>query len=479
MPSNADWLHEITKWKLEAADEDSARYFFAVRGTTSLQTGENHYVLGRKGSGKTAVAEHIRGFSSRKTYVSTLSFKDFPFNELYKLADNSYTRPSQYTTIWKFIVYSAICTMMVKNTRIDTIVRDQISKHIDVDIEHALAKSLLKLTDGGAGFTILGVGANATAKSTISTNDTSLNARTDALENFILRNIDDSSYYILFDELDEDYKDVLDVDVSSSYFDLLIGLFKAAQAVKRALGKKHNVMPIIFLREDIYDLMRDNDKNKWKDSSLTLNWTDGELRKLVAFRLSRALDPASPEIPFDNLFQRLFTDSETRAGGRSSKRHVFQYISARTLMRPRDFISYLRECAKLAIDEETPKITFEQLVEANRGYSLRLREEFVDEIQGAIPYINDVFEILSGMRKQIFTFREFEQLYNEYIEDMPKDRSIDFNTICRVMFHYSAIGNQASQRTNLIFRFRYPESKLNFSESGVIHPGLLRSLQIK
>ena len=45
----------------------------------------------------------------------------------------------------------------------------------------------------------------------------------------ILKNIDESEYYIIFDELDEDYRDILNPDRKDGYFELLISLFKACQ----------------------------------------------------------------------------------------------------------------------------------------------------------------------------------------------------------------------------------------------------------
>lgn len=107
MNARREWLKEIAEWQLEAADEDNNRYFYQLPGVSSLQAGERSYVLGRKGSGKTAVAEHVRGLVKHNVFVRSLSFKNFPFNELYKLDDKSYTSPSQYTTIWKYIIYSA------------------------------------------------------------------------------------------------------------------------------------------------------------------------------------------------------------------------------------------------------------------------------------------------------------------------------------------------------------------------------------
>jgi energy-coupling factor transporter ATP-binding protein EcfA2 len=478
MANRDEWLREIAGWKLEAADEDNSRYFYGLPGVSSVQSGDKCYVIGRKGSGKTAVAEHIRGLSGPRTFVRSLSFKNFPFNDLYKLEDKSFTNPSQYTTIWKHIIYSAICHMMSQNAAIDASISGELAKHFSIDVERALARSISKIGDRSGGFTLFGSGGNVGLKSVIVENNSSWQERTDILEQLILTYVDDAKYFIIFDELDEDYRDVVGDSVARKYLDLLIGLFKATQDVRRKMRRGTNVLPLVFLRSDIYELLRDNDKNKWRDSALTLSWSESNLRDLTAFRLSRAQAANGRALTFDDVIDQLFTAETTRAGGARRQRHVFAYILAYTLWRPRDIISYLRECANFALENGSKRISPNRFSEVNRAYSLRLRQEFVDEMQGAVPFIDGVFEIMSRMRKQIFSFAEFKMQFNLSVEAREIDATLDFETVCRVLFHYSAIGNQPSQNTAKIYQYVYPNARINFTENAVIHRGLLQSLQI-
>jgi hypothetical protein len=132
-----------------------------------LENGESCYVIGRKGSGKTAIAEYFRNLKGHDVFVRTLSFKNFTFNELYKLEDKGFTRPSQYTTLWKYLIYGAVCSMMAENEALDGTVTSVLRKHFDVNFEKALASSISKLTDQSGGLTILGTGANAARKSIV------------------------------------------------------------------------------------------------------------------------------------------------------------------------------------------------------------------------------------------------------------------------------------------------------------------------
>ena len=473
-----EWLKAIADWKLEAADEDNDRYFYGMPGVSSVQSGESSYVIGRKGSGKTAVAEHIKGLTGPKIFVRSLSFKSFPFNELYRLNDTSFTSPSQYTTIWKYIIYSSICSMMSTNASIDSGITAEIAKHFSIDVERALARSISKVSDLSGGFTLFGSGANAASKSVTVANDATWQERAQILEDIILEYVDNCEYYILFDELDEDYKDLFETEMSKQYIDLLIGLFKAVHDVRRKMRRGSRIKPIVFLRSDIYDLLKDNDKNKWRDSALTLSWSEAGLRDLTAFRLSRAKTRGGNIQSFNFLIDELFTTDTTRAGGARRQRHVFAYVLGHTLFRPRDVISYLRECARFALANGSGKISPNKFSEVNRAYSVRLRQEFVDEIGGVIPNIETIFDILSLMRKQIFVFSEFRQRFDVAVSGKEIDMPINFETICKVLFHYSVIGNQPSQRSAKIFQYSYPNARLNFQERAVIHKGLLQSLQI-
>jgi len=288
--SNSAWLQEIADWQLEAADEDNSRYFLKLSDVDRVKSGRARFVLGRKGSGKTAVAEHLKGLKSHDVFVRTLSFKNFPFEELYRLADARFTNPSRYTTIWRYLIYYSVCSMMADNAAIDPSVSKQLANHFSLDVERGLAQSVSKISDRSGGFTVLGTGLNASSKSVSFPNDASWEQRADILENILNTYLDESTYYVLFDELDEDYNDILDVAASKQYFDLLKGLFKAAQGIKRAVRPGLNVLPVVFLREDIFEFLRDNEKNKWLDSAVTLRWSEAQLRRLTAFRLSRALD---------------------------------------------------------------------------------------------------------------------------------------------------------------------------------------------
>lgn len=214
-------------WKLDAKSEDTDRYFFHVEEVEAIQSGEKAYVIGRKGTGKTAIAQYLLGVRNHETFSAMLSFKNFPFNELYALKNAGFTAPNQYITLWKYLIYCNVARLMAKNEAIDIAIRGPLAKLYEPEPIEYLERSVGKWTATDFSISILGTGGGT--KGQLSKNDSNWIERTQALERIIAEHIDDSRYLILFDELDEDYRYMTEATRYQNFSDLLTGLFKAIQ----------------------------------------------------------------------------------------------------------------------------------------------------------------------------------------------------------------------------------------------------------
>ena len=281
---------EISEWKLEAKQEDVDRYFYHSNITNKLINGSRSYVIGRKGSGKTAICEHINRIKDPKIFTKKLTFKNFPFNDLYALKNDSYSKPNQYITLWKYLIYTSIAKQMMTNKNIDSIVREKLTKVYSDDPERSLSRSIKKWVGVNLNLEIFGVGGGVGLDFDCKENSSSWIERVETLEDLIQNHIDDSKYLIVFDELDEDYKDILNAEKHKEYTALLTSLFKAVQDIKSLFPiGEYSIFPIIFLRDDIYEIVSDPDKNKWSDFVTELFWDTTEIKNLLAFRISRSL----------------------------------------------------------------------------------------------------------------------------------------------------------------------------------------------
>lgn len=90
-------------------DPNLEKYFVDYEYWRDIVEGKRYFVIGRKGTGKSAVYNWIKKVSPEKyTLVSNLSFKHFPFEKLLTLSDDNFAIPNQYQSIWRNVLSSLI-----------------------------------------------------------------------------------------------------------------------------------------------------------------------------------------------------------------------------------------------------------------------------------------------------------------------------------------------------------------------------------
>jgi cold shock CspA family protein len=466
---------EIANWKLEAKLEDTDRYFYYSEDLDYLKDGSRCYVIGRKGTGKTAISEFFFKNKGPTTFSQKLTFKNFPFAELYSLSDGNYNPPNQYITFWKLLIYSTIVQMMIENENIDIGMRDKLNKIYPISPLSSLRERISEWTQGTFSLKFFGSGIDVGVGRQSHKNETSWISRVLVMEKMIKKYIDAAYYYILFDELDEDYKYSLDFQ-NSDYMFLLTSLFKAVQDVKAIFPpNEFNINPIIFIRDDIYDLIRDPDKTKWNDLSVELKWDDGKLRKLIGYRLLRAIDSTAAGNSFEQIWGSIFRIECVKTGNSKSD-SLFNIIKKNTLLRPRDFIRYLQCCAQYVLDRDERTIGSFAIKASEDSFSNYFMSELIDESYPVINEIADVFKVLRRLGKQTFSYNDFMGCYQDYLNDAKtENKSIHCKEILNVLFYFSVIGN-VDKQSAIIFRFLKKEANFNPDLPIIIHRGLFKAL---
>lgn len=471
-------LEEIEDWKLEAKLEDNERYFYHTRIVDRITNGKRLYVIGRKGTGKTAITENLISNRDACTFSQKLTFKNFPFNKFYELEDKGFTAPNQYITLWKYLIYSTTCKLLIENNSVADDVRDKLRKLFNDDISSALPSAVERWTGFKFDVKVLEIGvAIGGNKGHVTQENSSWIDRVNILEKFLIQNLGNSKYLIIFDELDEDYKDIIEPEKHKRYTELLTGLFKAAQDI-RSKFSKWEYYPVIFLRDDIYEILQDPDKTKWTDYKVDLDWNQDSIKNMLAFRISRALNPDGKILDFNSAWQKILETGGVKCGNQKrNQMPVFDYITRSSLLRPRDYIRYLQICAEQANEKHLPKITPAIVADADTAFSNHLRSELEDEIHGVIPDIHKILDLFTILRKQTIRIDEFKILFESAASE-GRINSTDYLFVLQILFHFSIIGNQPKQQTHQVFRYKNKEARLNMKENIIVHRGLYRALQI-
>jgi ABC-type oligopeptide transport system ATPase subunit len=472
-----DLIKAVKDWKLEAKSENTERFFYHVDEVDTIARGSAAYVIGRKGTGKTAIAEYLLRLNRFDTFSEKATFKNFPFNELYGLSNSAYTNPNQYITFWKYLIYSLVCKMMVRNEAVDLETRQVLERVYSPAPLKALSKWISRWTANDFSLTVMGTGGKIGLKETKS--EQSWPDRIEILEEIIARHATVAKYYVVFDELDEDYKNMTDPKHYQQYTDLLTGLFKAVQDVKSVFkDQRMQILPVVFLRDDIYTVLMDSDKTKWDDFKIDLEWNRESIKRLLAFRLTRAADESAKNSKsFPTAWFDFFVNKEMDLGhAHHRKISIFEYISRNTQLRPRDYIKYLQTCASETSDTANT-VSTDVVKRVSKTFSNHLKKEIIDEIHGIVPDIRAVLNIISQIRKQTFTIEDFTREYNSQVAlGLIKDKDVAF--VLNVLFNFSVIGNQPSQKNVTVFRYENKDAQLNFREKLVVHRGLYNALQI-
>jgi cold shock CspA family protein len=473
-------LEEVANWKLEAKLEDNRRYFYNTADVSLLNSGAKCFIVGRKGSGKTAIREHLTQLKAPKRYSEKLTFKNFPFNELYSHANNRYTAPNQYITLWKWIIYCHIAKQMIRNDAIDGSVRQQLAKAFPQETVQTLARSVTRLISPEFSVSIFGIAITASAHRVSDTNEIPFIERCDFLEQFIADNVDDATYLVVFDELDDDFRDIDKIERRDEYVALMTSLFKAVQDIRSLFtAPRYHIQPMIFLRDDIYDILRDSDKTKWNDSKIALKWSRDELRNLLAFRVVRAADPFAnrhdPSYAFPLLFRKTKVNDDVMTGEPYGQT-PFEYMLARSLQRPRDLISFSQIGAQTAMQRQRPHVAVDVLKSAEKPYSTYLRNDIEDEIGAVMPDIREIIDILAAIRSPNFEASKFAEHYRAAIRT-GKVTERDPIRVLEILFQFSVIGNNV-KGGGAVFHYFSPGAQFNPAEQIRMLHGLLATLNI-
>lgn len=199
-----------------------------------------------------------------------------------------------------------------------------------------------------------------------------------------------SSYYVLFDELDLGFtRDEPDYSLR------LVGLLLAAKELNsfaKTNGKKMTIG--IFLRDDIYDFIKFEDKNKITQNNVSVVfWDHGQrhktLKGLMEKRFNYVLG-ADGNATWSDLF-----DETQEMAGRQKK---YNYMIDRTFLRPRDMIKMCNEILSEYKNDQNrgDKFSNAHVLAAQNAYSDYLYRELEDEIFKHVPRFS---EYIRGFEK--------------------------------------------------------------------------------
>ena len=455
-------------------------------------------IVGKKGSGKTAIFKRVLNIKEPDVFTFGHTFSDYPWDYHAKQARIGIPDFDKFTHSWKYLILLTVSKILLNYdesipydedsidacAKLESFVIDTYGSR-DPDVTQIFTPSKrLKLHPHfqiNTGLLKAGISPDSVPMEALPTVVQDVNRN--LLEYTLVSLNPDHQYYICFDQLDLGFDPEND-----EYISRLIGLLLACRDINiaaRDAGKQ--LLIAVFLRDDIYDTLQFDDKNKLTENFVsTIEWdtpqTNKTLKQLMEKRFQSVLEA---ETIADVSWEKIFNEGQEMPG-RQSK---YQHILDRTYLRPRDMIKFVnailaRYQQRVRKQEGEPLSGFDNLDihSARVEYSEYLGAELDDEIHKHLPEYKKYLDLLRSIGGWQFESGLFKNMVEQRPDLVHNEHP---NSILEKLYEYSIIGfYRAGGRGygGSEYVFRYKESRTKFDSTSLrfrVHPGLIEMLGLK
>lgn len=437
--------------------------------------GEANIVVGRKGSGKSAIFLQIRDKERNKSNNIVLDLKPdgyklIKFKEL--ILDFLEEGTFQHTIMafWEYILLLEICYKILEKDR---------ERHLH---DHNIYEKYRKLSDiyRADGYVTEGDFSERMSilMEKITTeyqsrygSETKVRLSAPQLTQLIYSHdvkelsslVTDymkhkDTLWLLFDNIDKGWP-----TSGLTHEDLLIvrALIDATRKIERQFDRAHmHVNSIIFLRNDVYELLVKETSDRGKEAKVVLDWTDADLlRELLRLRI--VSNNENPNEQFNIVWPQICT---SHYNGEESS----QYLIERSLMRPRFLLNLINQCKSFAINLNHERILSDDIEKGLSAYSTDLLTDIGYEINDIANNGTDILYAFIGSKSKL-TKEEIETALYDFGVD-----KAETSNITDLLLWYGFIGVEIQGEPKYIYDFNYSMQLLN----GIIKKNKTATLSI-
>lgn len=458
-----------------------------------IEAFEKYVVLGRKGAGKTSIYRKFLDESRDDLFAIGHTFSDYPWHYHDKQAKIGVPDHDKFTHSWKYLILLTLSKLLLNRdhsipfdddsaeyvSRLESFIVDSYGSR-DPDVANIFTPTNRLKVKGSLNVDLsilkASIGGESIPIEFLPTIVQDVNAN---LLKCVIGSLNDANrYYVMFDELDLGFD-----PESDDYKYRLIGLLLAAKELNRAAREAgKNMSIIVFLRNDIYDSLKFEDKNKLTRSAVSMiEWDSvggNSLKGLIEKRFTQLLrDKDEDSVSWEDVF-----DEEELMTGKQTK---YNYIKDRTFVRPRDLVQFCNEivAAHRRNGDRLDKISNKEIYEAKFKYSKYFIDEIDDEVHKHIPHYEKVLEIIKSIGYHQFDMEDFELAIDKKRSLFNED--VNAYEAMKELFRFSLLGYYkpgGSGYGGSEYVFKYKDSGAEFEEGARtyrIHPGLIEHLGLK
>ncbi|WP_156820715.1 P-loop ATPase, Sll1717 family [Thioalkalivibrio thiocyanodenitrificans] len=357
---------------------------FQTLGEYYLQTdefnralrGEVNLVVGRKGTGKTALFSQVRNRKRANKNNIVVDLKPEGY-QLVKLKEDvldflsSGAKQHLVTALWEYLLYAEICHKVLEKDQ-ERHLRD----HRLYDGYEELAKlyrEIAHVAEGDFSERLLTISASIVQEfMSRHKQETGTTLTTDEITGLIhaanIRELRESlSRYLrhkdevllLFDNLDKGWSSH---GPATGDITILRCLIDAARKIQRQMNREgRDFHAIVFIRNDVYQLLMDETSDFGKETRADLDWRDPDtLRTMMLMRLVQNDFPK--HATFGEVWNAICV---SHIDGEETS----QFMIERSLMRPRNFLKIFGASRGFAVNLQHDKIQAEDIKKGLIAYS--------------------------------------------------------------------------------------------------------------
>lgn len=435
--------------------------------------GSKFLFLGYKGSGKSAISEHLRLIANRdeNLFVRSISLADISYSQMKRIVWGDIEQESKFPIAWSWLILTTLYESFSEDDNISCDFPLDYTRALDVLKETGLLPMptwrQVVLATSKRSFSIsFPTNMQSELEKNIVDGGMQIPFFVDNLRSIALALKSTKKHLIVIDGLD----DIL--TSRKAQFDALAALILVAGKLNLDFQRYKSPAKIIILcRTDLFEKLPGANKNKIRqDSAIQIDWyqdprnpRESHLVELLNLRAGLANQSSI------DIFRQYFPKSV-------EDRHIVTFLLELTRHTPRDLIQLMKHIQEFA---GPYRITKDDILSGVRSYSVNyFLPEIKDELVG---FVNE--EDIASTLDIIGTLRKRDFFYSELVgsmEKQPRYSNLDLETVIKALFESSAIGNihKRGGRTYYTFKFRNRNSTLDIDDRLILHRGMWKALNL-
>jgi len=434
-------------------------YYLNTEAFLKSLRGEAHLVVGRKGSGKSAIFLQIRDRERSRDPGQNIvldlkpeGYKLLKFKELILQFMQEGTLQHTITAFWNYVLLLEVCYKILEKDK---------QRHLN---NHNLYDSYRRLEDL---YNVSGYFSEGDFSERISSLIEKIHSKyeykygtrqdvrldsgqiTELLYQHDLRKLENelAKYmqhkgilWLLFDNVDKGWP-----TSGLKHEDLVIirCLIDAARKIEREFSRVDvAVNTIVFLRNDVYELLVQETSDRGKEGNVMLDWTDQDLlREIIRLRIvANGLDDAmSIEEAWPLICAPLYHGEDS-----------LQYLIDRSLMRPRFLLNLVNQCKASAVNLKHEKIDEDDIEKGFATYSVDVLTDVEYEMNDVSPSSGDALYAFIDVPEAI----TYEEVVSVLARFGVRPERID--DVVNLLLWYGFLGVQvALDDVRYIYNFSY------------------------